>query len=119
LSRTSSSFYSGYFGDGGLMNYLPRLASASQVARITVMSHGRPWDCLIITHTSPPTRSSSSYLNLKQMPIQGMWVDMHAFPPLWLPMLHNKLSSALHQYLSLYLVCWGKWPDPNCETQEF
>jgi hypothetical protein len=27
LSQTSSSFYSGYFGDEGLKNYLPGLAS--------------------------------------------------------------------------------------------
>jgi hypothetical protein len=27
LSRTSSQFCSDYFGDGGLINYLPRLAS--------------------------------------------------------------------------------------------
>jgi hypothetical protein len=49
LSHTSSPFCSGYFGDGGLMNYLPRLAStyhppdllisASQVAKITDVSH--------------------------------------------------------------------------------
>jgi hypothetical protein len=47
LSRTSSPFSSGYFADGDLENYLPGLASiiaillisASQVARITGMSH--------------------------------------------------------------------------------
>jgi hypothetical protein len=46
LSYTSRPFCSDYFGDGGLTNYLPGLAEnhdppnlASQVARITGMSH--------------------------------------------------------------------------------
>jgi hypothetical protein len=43
LSQACSPFYSGYFGDGGLENYLPRLAkvliSASQVAGIIGVSH--------------------------------------------------------------------------------
>jgi hypothetical protein len=45
LSHTSSPFFSGYFGDGGLTKYLPRmtepqihLISASQVARIIGVS---------------------------------------------------------------------------------
>jgi hypothetical protein len=50
LSRTSSPFSSGYFADGDLENYLPGLASiiaillisASQVARITGVSHQHP-----------------------------------------------------------------------------
>jgi hypothetical protein len=46
LNHTFSSFCSGYFGDGGLANYLPGVAlncdlliSAFQVARITGVSH--------------------------------------------------------------------------------
>jgi hypothetical protein len=46
LSYTSSPFCSGYFGDGGFMNCLPRWPqtlilpiSASQVGRIASMSH--------------------------------------------------------------------------------
>jgi hypothetical protein len=44
LSHASSPFCSGYFGDGGLENCLPRLALnllilASQVPRITGESH--------------------------------------------------------------------------------
>jgi hypothetical protein len=46
LSHTSSPFYSGYFGDGSLTNYLPRLASnldpmisASQLAKFIGVSH--------------------------------------------------------------------------------
>jgi hypothetical protein len=54
LNHTSSPFCSGYFGDGGLVNYLPGLTSnhdpplppisASQVARIIGVSY---W-CLAI-----------------------------------------------------------------------
>jgi hypothetical protein len=47
LSHTSSLFYSGYIGDGELLNYVPQLAFnhyppilASQVARITGVSTG-------------------------------------------------------------------------------
>jgi hypothetical protein len=45
LEPPSSQFCSGYFGDGGLANYLPSLASihdlylSLQVARITGVSH--------------------------------------------------------------------------------
>jgi hypothetical protein len=46
ISHTSSPFCSGYFGDGGLWNYLPGLASnhdppdlTSQVCRIIGVSH--------------------------------------------------------------------------------
>jgi hypothetical protein len=49
LSHTASPFCSGYFGDGGLMNILPKLAShcnppnlSPQVARIIGMSHRHP-----------------------------------------------------------------------------
>jgi hypothetical protein len=48
LSHTSSPFCSGYFGDGGLANYLgwPRtlilLILASQIARIIHVSHLHP-----------------------------------------------------------------------------
>jgi hypothetical protein len=49
LRHTFSPFCSGYFGDGGLLNYLLRLASkgdppisASQVATIKSMSHTPP-----------------------------------------------------------------------------
>jgi hypothetical protein len=49
LSHTSSTFYYGYFWRWGLVNYLPGLAlhldppiSASQVARITGVSHQCP-----------------------------------------------------------------------------
>jgi hypothetical protein len=48
LSHTFSPFYSGYFRDGGLVNYLPGLklrsssTSASQIARITGVRHQGP-----------------------------------------------------------------------------
>jgi hypothetical protein len=49
LCHTSSPFCSGYFGDGGLTDYLPKLALksnpsilASQVTRITGMNHQCP-----------------------------------------------------------------------------
>jgi hypothetical protein len=67
LSHTSNPFSYDYFGDGGLMNYLPRLSStmilpilASQVARVTD-SHRCPAASWPLSGTTPSASLPHSF----------------------------------------------------------